>query len=157
MIYTDKIRLLLIKNQIEENNLTYLKDLSDDELIRLLDLMVIPNSVDINAIKQTNLFHFVFMEKQERKEKLIYDINKLINFAFNLTKTEKMIIKFGLVKGFKTSNAKSEFYRYLKEPLSLKSISDGRKFMAFRNFKEIFYFIYNLVTRGKSNDRLPKI
>jgi len=91
------------------------------------------------------------MEKQDRKEKLIKEINRIINFTLNLTKTEKVIIKYGVVKGFKTNLWRKEFFIFLKNPLALKADSTGRKIMSSYKFKEIFFFAYNLVKRGKNN------
>jgi hypothetical protein len=154
--YPDKLRLKIFKNQIEENKLDYLKDLTDTELLNLLDKTVLPNSVNINSLKQTIMFHLIFTEKQERKENIVKSINKIINFTFNLTKTEKVIIKYGVIKGFKTTLWRKEFFLYLKTPLALKSEVSGRKIMSSYKFKEIFFFAYNLVNRAKNNKRLPK-
>jgi hypothetical protein len=154
--YPDKLRLKIFKNQIEEFNLDYLKTCSDEELLALLDKTVLPNSVSINALKQTIMFHLIFTEKQERKEKIVKSINKIVNFTYNLTKTEKVIIKYGVIKGFKTRLWRKEFFLYLKTPLALKSEFSGRKIMSSYKFKEIFFFAYNLVKRAKNNERLPK-
>jgi len=154
--YPDRLRLLLFKNQIQEHDLETLKNVPDSELIKILDSTVLPNSQSITALKQTVLFHFLFMEKKEKKEKLIQDINKIINFTMNLTKTEKIVIKYGVVKGFKTKFWRKEFFIFLKTPLALKTDSEGRKIMSSYTFKEIFFFAYNLVKRGKNNERLPR-
>ena len=156
MKQTDKIRLIIFRNQIEDRKLDYLRNKTNDELLFLLDSTVIANSVDINALKITNLFGFLFIEKKDRKEKLAEDINKIINLTETLTKTEKVLIKFGLTIGFKSKSWRSEMFRYIKTPISLNKQSDGRKIISSIKFKEIFYFIYNLVNRGKSNARLPK-
>lgn len=154
--YPERLRLLIFKNQIKEKKIKFLEGLSDEELEKILNLTVLPNAISINALKQTIMFHFIFKEKQERKEKLIKEINRIINFTLNLTKTEKVIIKYGIVKGFETTLWKKEFFLFLKNPLALKSDSTGRKFMSSYKFKEIFFFAYNLVKRGKNNERLPK-
>jgi len=154
--FPDKLRLTIFKNQIEEKKLEYLKGLSDEELEAILNASVLPNAVNLNALKQSIMFHFIFMEKKERKEKLIKEINRIINFTMNLTKSEKVIIKFGVVKGYKTTLWKREFFNFLRTPLALKSEASGRKIMSSYKFKEIFFFAYNLVKRGKNNERLPK-
>jgi hypothetical protein len=154
--FPDKLRLTIFKNQIEEKKLEYLKGLSDEELEAILNASVLPNAVNLNALKQSIMFHFIFMEKKERKEKLIKEINRIINFTMNLTKSEKVIINFGVVKGYKTTLWKREFFNFLRTPLALKSEASGRKIMSSYKFKEIFFFAYNLVKRGKNNERLPK-
>ena len=154
--YPEKLRLLIFKNQIKEKEISSLANLSDEELEVILNASVLPNAININALKQTIMFHFIFMEKTERKERLIKEINRIINFTLNLTKTEKVIIKYGIVKGFKTTFWRKEFFIFLKNPLALKADSTGRKIMSSYKFKEIFFFAYNLVKRGKNNERLPK-
>ena len=156
MTHTDSLRLTIFKNQIEDNNLDYLRNLSNDDLIKLMDSTVIANSVDLNAIKITNLFGFVFIEKTERKKMLANDINKIINLTESLTKTEKVLIKFGLTIGFKSKSWRTEMFRYINTPIALTKQSEGRKIISSEKFKEIFYFIHNLVNRGKENARLPK-
>jgi hypothetical protein len=156
MTHTDNLRLLIFKKQIEDKGLTYLSILSDKELLELMDSTVVANAVDLNAIKTTNMFGFIFIEKKERKERLKKDIEKIINLTNNLTKTEKVLIKFGLIIGFKSKNWKKEMFRYINTPLSLSKEATGRKIISSSKFKEIFYFIYNLVKRGKENERLPK-
>lgn len=156
MTHTDKLRLTIFKKQIEENDLSLLEGVDDDSLLKIMDLSVVPNSVDLNAIKNTNMFAFLFIDKEERKQKLIKDINKIINFSMNLTKTEKTLIKFGLVVGFEGKNWKKEMFRYINTPISIKTNSQGRKIISSLKFKEIFFFIFNLVKRGKNNERLPK-
>ena len=156
MTHTDKLRLTIFRNQIEDKELVYLEAKSNEELLVLLDSTVIANSVDLNAIKITNLFGFVFIEKQERKERLAKDINDIINLTESLTKTEKVLVKFGLTVGFKSKSWRSEMFRYINTPISLTKQSEGRKIISSQKFKEIFYFIHNLVNRGKDNARLPK-
>jgi len=84
MTHTDELRLILFKKQIEDSNIDILEHSTDEELLIILDSSVIPNSVDINAIKNTNMFAFLFLDKEERKQKLIKDINKIINFSLDL-------------------------------------------------------------------------
>lgn len=157
MTYNEKVSLLIFKEQIKKFNLNYLEDKSDEELLSLLNATSLPNSLNVNTLKNSIFFHFVFMEKDDRKKALIENINKIINFSYNLSKTEKVLIKYGLIKGFSTKNWKVEFFKYLKNPLSLRTINSGRKFMSSYKFKEMFFFTYNLVERGKNNDRLPKL
>ena len=156
MTHSDKLRLIIFKNQIKDNKLTYLEDVSDEELLKLLDSTVIANAVDLNAIKITNLFGSVFIDKKNRREDLYNDINKIFNLTESLTKTEKVLVKFGLTVGFSSKSWRKEMFRYINTPISLTKQSDGRKIISSTKFKEIFYFIYNLVTRGKENARLPK-
>lgn len=156
MTHTDELRLILFKKQIEDSNIEILVHSTDEELLIILDSSVIPNSVDINAIKNTNMFAFLFLDKEERKQKLIKDINKIINFSLDLSKTEKTLIKFGLVVGFESKNWKKEMFRYIHIPIAIKTNSQGRKIISSLRFKEIFFFIFNLVSRGKKNERLPK-
>ena len=156
MTHTDKLRLVIFRNQVTDKELTYLETKSDDELLALLDSTVIANAVDLNAIKITNLFGFLFIEKTERKERLSKDINDIINLTESLTKTEKVLVKFGLTVGFKSKSWRTEMFRYINTPIALTKQSDGRKIISSQKFKEIFYFIHNLVNRGKDNARLPK-
>jgi len=47
-------------------------------------------------------------------------------------------------------------FRYIHIPIAIKTNSQGRKIISSLRFKEIFFFIFNLVSRGKKNERLPK-
>lgn len=156
MTHSDKLRLIIFKNQIKDNKLTYLDGVSDDDLLNLLNSSVIANSVDLNAIKITNLFGSIFIDKKDRRSDLYDDINKIFNLTESLTKTEKVLVKFGLTVGFTSKSWRKEMFRYINTPISLTKQSDGRKIISSTKFKEIFYFIYNLVLRGKENARLPK-
>lgn len=156
--FTDDIRLILFKKQIAENpRLDYLSNLSDEELFFLLNSTVVPNSVDIKALQYTLLFNLIFQENQYKRGRVLNQIKKIIALTDVLTKTEKTVIKFGLIQGFTSYNYRKEMFRYIKTPLGLRNSSGGRKIITSYKFKEIFYFAYKLIKRGKLNDRLPKL
>ena len=156
MTTTDSLRLEIIKRQIKDRNLFYLEELSDTELLNLLDSTVIANSPDSKSVRYGFLFHLLFCTNKEKKERLFNQINRLKMLEENLTKTEKVIIKFGILHGFTSRNYRVELYRYIKTPISFNIIGSGRKIISSIHFRQIFYFAYNLVTRGKKNDRFPK-
>lgn len=156
--FTDEIRLILLKKQILENSeIEFLSKLTDDELLSLLNLMVLPNSVDTKALQYTILFNLIFQENQYKRERVLKQIRKIISLTGELPKTEKTIIKFGLIQGFLSTNYRKEMFRYIKIPVGLRSNGGGRKIITSYKFKEVFYFAYNLIKRGKKNDRLPKL
>lgn len=156
MTKANNFRLLIFKQQIEDKKLKSLYDLSDGELMNILDSAVLPNSLDSKAVRYSFLFHLLFCENEEKKERLLKQIERLRNLETQLTKTEKMIIKFGVIHRFTTYNYRVEFYRYLNNPISTKVFGSGRKFMSSVKFKQIFSFAHNLVRRGRNNERFPK-
>lgn len=156
--FTDKLRITLFRKQINDKpHLSYLTEKTDDEILVLLDSTVVPNSVDTNSIKYTLLFNLLFLENNYKRERVINHIKKIISLTGNLTKTEKMIIKFGLIHGFSSRNYRKEMFRYIKIPLALRDNGGGRKIITSYKFKEVFSFAYNLVKRGNNNERLPRI
>lgn len=156
MTTTDSLRLEIFKKQIKEEQLLYLNDLSDDELLKLLDSTVIANSPDSKSVRYMFLFHLLFCTSAEKKERIISQVDRLRRLEESLTKTEKTLIKFGLIHGFSSNNYRVELYRFIKKPISFNIIGSGRKIISSVHFRRIFYFAYNLVMRGKKNDRFPK-
>jgi hypothetical protein len=148
-----KLRLELFKKQIEEENIKELQGLSNETLLKILDLAIIPNSIDSKAVRYGFLFHLIFLEREFEKKHFISQINLLTKLAYNLTKTEKVIIKFGILRGFESKNWRRELHRFIKIPLVEHS---GRKIISSQKFREIFYFAYNLVKRGKKNEQFPR-
>lgn len=154
--FSDKLRLTLFKNQIKEKELDYLYNLSDEELEKLLNSTVIPNSVDLNATRYSLLFHLLFLESQEKKDRFLKQVKKVFLLDEKLSKIEKTLIKFGIIHNFESNSYRKELFRFIKTPLSLKTNNEGRKIISAYKFKEIFYFAYNLVKRGQNNERPPK-
>ena len=102
------------------------------------------------------LFNLIFLDNQDKKDRILTQIKRVIALEKNLSKIEKMVIKFGIIHGFQSNNYRKEMFRFIKIPLALKSNNNGSKFISSYKFKEIFYFAYNLVKRGRTNDRPPK-
>ena len=153
----EKIQVSIFRNQIEEFELNYLKDLSDLELLDLLNKTVLPNSLSQKTVRNTVFFHFIFAEKKDRAEDMKKSLSYYINYVDNLTKVEKIIIKYAVLIGFKTNNWRKEFFIYLKTPLNLKGDNPGRKIMASYNFKDIFFFAKKLAQKAKENANLPRL
>ncbi len=156
MTNSSRLRVEIFKKQIEDSNLSILKSSSDEELLKILDASVLPNALDSKAVRYGFLFHLVFLERDIERKTFLSQINKLYNLVENLTKTEKILIKFGILKGFLSKNWRTELYRFISIPLAISSNSSGRKIISSPKFKEIFYFIYNLVKRGKNNEQFPR-
>lgn len=155
--HDDKVRLSLFKKQIKEQNIESLKDSTDEELLLILNSTVVCNAVEHNVLRYTIFYHLLFIEQKEKKEKAIEGIKKFIALEESLSKIEKMIIKFGIIHGFSSTNYRTEMFRYIKNPISLRKQNDGRKFISAYKFKECFGFAYNIVKRSLKNDRVPKI
>lgn len=155
--FTDKLRISIYRKQLEENKeLSHLNDLTDEELLNLLNSTVLANAVDPNNIRYGLLFNLIFLDNQDKKDRILNQIKRVIALEKNLSKIEKMVIKFGIIHGFQSNNYRKEMFRFIKIPLALKSNNTGRKFISSYKFKEIFYFAYNLIKRGRTNDRPPK-
>jgi flagellar biosynthesis protein FlhB len=146
-----------MKRQLNESALLSDKiKLNDIELLELLNISILPNAVDTKAIQYTFFFHLLFLDNKSKKIKIIERLKRLYSLLEELTKIERVVLKFGVVKGFLSNHYRKELFRYINEPLSLKTISSGRKIISSTKFKEIFYFSYSFIKRAENNLRLPK-
>jgi len=151
------LRLEVFKNSLQKNDLINIYNLDSDTLEKLLDLAVIPNSLNTTAVKYSIYFNYLFIQKKPRKENFVNFINNIINHINDLSITEKNIIKYGLLHRFETNSWKAELYKYLKSPLGLHGNASGRKILSGTKFKETFFFAKNLCDRALKNKKFPKI
>jgi len=157
MTKIDQNRVRIFRRIIRDKGWTHLVDREDEEILDMLNSTVLPNALSLNTVKNTVLFYFIFEERKKRQDEMIKQINSLINFALSLTKTEKMVIKHGVVNGFESRNWRAELWRYIQTPIALYAPSQNRKIISGKKFKEIFFFAYNLVKKGMENARPPRI
>lgn len=156
MTKANKLRLHIMKQQIKENKLDYLNNLDDKDILKLLDLAVLPNSMDSKSVRYGLIFNLLFTQNKNKKEILFNQLNRIKTLDTNLSRTERKILKFGIIHGFSSSNYRIELFRYINNPFMDREATNGRKFISSYKFKEIFKFAYNLIKRGKNNEQLPK-
>ena len=143
----------LYKEQLfKKHNINLSKNFNKEEILLLLNSSVLPNSMNINTVKYSLFFTLLFLSK-ERKQKIINDINRIINIINNLESYEITILKFAFLNKFESKYPKKEFWRFLKEPIDTKR--EGRKILSYRKFRSVFYFAYNLIKKGENNERFP--
>jgi hypothetical protein len=158
LTFNEKIRIRLFRNEIESNkNMFFLKNLSDNNLIEVLNAAVLPNALSITAVKHSVIFNLIFQESSTKRVSLFNDIKYLYNFVSNLSKTEKVVIKYAAISRFTSKSWQKDFFEFLKNPLSLRKQSYGSKSMSQKKFKEYYFFSKNLVSRGIKNERLPRL
>jgi len=152
-----RIRIKLFRETIEnDDKFAQYRKLSDDEVLELLDITVLPNAVSVTAVKYSFMFNLLFEQSRVKREVLIKDLEKITFFVNSLSKIEKVSIKYAVLVRFKTNSWRVEFFKFLKTPLNLDNESPGRKFMSKTKFKELFFFAKNLSRRAIKNERLPK-
>lgn len=159
MTLTNRLRIQIFRDRLENDpSLIKLKDnkLSDDEILNLLDAAVLPNSMDYNNLKYSLFFHLIFQQNQEKKERVFKQLKIIIANEAALERVERLIIKFGVLVGFKSRNYRSELFNYINNPINLRSSHQGRKYISSFKFKDIFYFAYHIVDRAKQNKLFPR-
>jgi len=155
--FNDTYRLRIFKDEILDNdNLKDFRGFEDKILLDILNAAVLPNALSITAVKHAVLFNFIFQDSSEKRKKYISDFNFFYSFVNNLSKTEKVIIKYGVIARFSSNSWRSEFFKFLKTPLGLRKESFGNKSMSQKKFKEYYFFAKKLVSRGIKNERLPR-
>jgi len=158
----DQIRLKVfnrtLKRKYEQNPEKYevlkeLLTLSDEEKKAILDAAVLPNSIEINNIKYSMFFGYLFSDKKRTKS-----LNNFFSFVINtistLTKTEKELIKFGYINGFDSKDPLSNYQFFIKHSIFGEEI-EKPKFMTLYAFKKIFSFVYKLIKKGELNEQFP--
>ena len=153
----DELRIEIFKRSLSDSEREFFGGMQDLEILEFLNKTVIANSLDINTIKNTVFFGFLFIEKMSERERVRKDLEMIEKLSVELTKTEKTLIKFGVIKGFTSFNWRKEMHRYINIPInSDKRSLGGRKIIYSKKFEEIFSFIANLIKKGEKNGRFPR-
>lgn len=162
MTVNEQERVLIYRRIINEctNNtsgLFLLKDCSDEQLLEIINSSVLPNSISIDALKNTYLFNMLYSNKKNKTniEKSLLNIKELVNTMQN---TEKSLLKFGLFNGFRVFNWRYQMGRYVKlstDP-SVGELQLNKQISSYI-FERIFPFAYLILSKGEKNGKFPRI
>lgn len=152
----EQFRLIVFKRLIIKNNIYSLMSSSDEELLLILNSAVIPNSISLNAYKMTYYLGKLFTHGERERKRLKSDILHIDKLYENTSQSERTLLRFGIFKGFLTSSWRGEMFRYINEPIGNNNNYGGKKIIYSKKFQEIFYFVYNVISRGEVNGRFPK-
>jgi len=148
MTKIDQERVVVFRRILD----TKLSDLSDEELLEIMNAAIIPNALSVNAFKYTYLIQKIF--NKSKVDKTIKSIDYLVSV---LSKVEVELIKFGVLYGFDSFNANYQYHRFISSSLDIGKKNLMKKKISSLFFEKIFVFIYNLIKRGEKNERFPRI
>lgn len=148
----------IIINSPTTENLYKLNDLSDNELLVILDSTILPNSISVNNLKYTLLFTQLFAAGNVERKKVIDSCEKIKELFNLLSKSEKDLLKFGYFRGFDIFNWQRQMNKFISfstnpEVGELKM----KKTITSYTFERIFPFIYTLISRGEKNEQFPRV
>ncbi len=148
----------IIINSPTNESLYKLNDLSDNDLLIVLDSTILPNAISTNNLKYTLLFTQIFSLGKTERNKIFDSIDKVKELFDLLSKSEKDLLKFGFFYGFDIFNWQKQMNRFIQtstnpEVGELKM----KKTITSYTFQRIFPFIYTLVKRGEKNEQFPRI
>lgn len=148
----------IIINSPTTENLYKLNDLSDNELLVILDSTILPNSISVNNLKYTLLFTQLFAAGNVERKKVIDSCEKIKELFNLLSKSEKDLLKFGYFRGFDIFNWQKQMNKFISfstnpEVGELKM----KKTITSYTFERIFPFIYTLISRGEKNEQFPRV
>ncbi len=157
----DKKKVFLFRRVLSnKNNLSYLIEKNDNELLEILNSTVLPNSIDENNLKYSLFFTILFKKDlQQSRDKVVLNLKKILSLIDNLTRVDKNIIQHGVINGFTSNNSKLEFYNFLNNTSTFKTKDTSKKgkILSFSKFLDVFPFAYNLIKRGENNERFPRL
>ena len=148
MTKIDQERVVVFRRILD----TKLSDLSDEELLEIMNAAIIPNALSVNAFKYTYLIQKIF--NKSKVDKTIKSIDYLVSV---LSKVEVELIKFGVLYGFDSFNANYQYHRFISSSLDIGKKNLMKKKISSLFFEKIFVFIYNLIKRGEKNERFPRV
>lgn len=148
----------IIINSPTNQSLFKLNDLSDNELLIVLDSTILPNSISVNNLKYTLLFTQVFALGKVERDKIFNSVDKIKELFELLTKSEKDLLKFGFFYGFDIFNWQKQMNRFIQNSTNPEvGELKMKKTITSYTFQRIFPYIYNIVTRGEKNEQFPRI
>lgn len=161
MTVNEQERVLIYRRIVDEcqnknSGIYLLKNCSDEQLLEIINSAVLPNSISLDALKNSYLFNMLYSSKKNKAtiNKSLSNIEELINTMQN---TEKSLLKFGLFNGFRVFNWRFQMGRYVKistDP-SIGELQANKQISTYI-FERIFPFAYSIISRGEKNERFPR-
>jgi hypothetical protein len=161
MTVNEQERVLIYRRIVDEcqnknSGIYLLKNCSDEQLLEVINSAVLPNSISLDALKNSYLFNMLYSSKKNKAtiNKSLSNIEELINTMQN---TEKSLLKFGLFNGFRVFNWRFQMGRYVKistDP-SIGELQANKQISTYI-FERIFPFAYSIISRGEKNERFPR-
>lgn len=156
MTEKDKERIIIYRRILgnsKDKNSLYLMNLSDEDLLNVLNKTVYPNSLSISALKYSLLTNMIF-----NKKLLINEFKKLDKTTEVLTQLEKDMFKFGLFYGYNTLDIEYQYSRFVRHSVKPDiGVSIFKKKIPINVFRQTFEFIYKLLIKGDKNERFPRV
>ena len=153
----DETRIIIFKRLLSDEEREIFSQISDEDLLVILNKTVLPNSLDINSMKNTMFFGMLFTNSKIERTRLYKDLGFIKMLNEQLSKTESMMLKFGAIKGFTTNNWRKEMFRYINIPTNSDPRSmGGKKIIYSKKFEELFFFVYNIIKKGENNGRFQR-
>ena len=149
-------RLQIFKRVLQKKGIEILDSASDEELLEILNSSVLANSTNLNAVKNTYFFSKFFLHGERERIRLSKDMEKLNSLYENISQSERTLFRFGVFNGFLSRNWRTEMFRYINLPIGNNKNLGGKKIIYSKKFQEIFYFVYNTVSKGEENGRFPR-
>jgi len=151
----EKLRLSVFKTQLEQGFLPFFSDknFSDRELIEIMDTCVLPNGTSFKSVKNSLLVYlFLYGGKTNRRKRIFEHIEAVMRFVKGLEYYERVILKYGILKGYKKNDIRGNFYNYLMKPINeFQREHTGRKVLSYKKFKEFFPLANSLITKIRKN------
>lgn len=147
-------RIFVYRRIIKDNDkLNFLMDLSDNDLLEILNSTVLPNSINMNSFKYSLFFNSLFNNKETEKV-----IKKFSIFKNILTRVEKDIFKFGFYYGFNNNLSQSQYVRFVSNSLKIEEgeLKTKKRIPAII-FDNIFHFVYKVIKKGERNGQFPRL
>lgn len=150
MTIQEQERVIVFRRLVQDIDLV---KKTDSELLDILNKAVLPNSLSANALNFSLLFNYLNDSTgTEKKIKKIKNLNQIFQ------RTEKELLRFGLMYGFDSYHAGYQFSRFIRNSAD---ISKGERLVpkkiSSKYFEQIFEFIYKIIYKGERNDRFPQI
>jgi len=155
----DKLKILIFKQNLIENKIEHLfQNISDEEILLILNSSLIPNSINQQGIKNSFMSYLLFESETKNREKLLNDFQEIYFFIKNMPKVEKSIIRFFIFNGLKASNNwYVEKKRFENNNIGHFSANSGRKRISNNKFKEVFPSVKRIYFNLLKNKTFTKV
>jgi len=148
MTIIDQERIVIFRRILDHK----LEDISDEDLLVILNAAILPNAISITAFKYSLTTSFIFNKAETEKA-----VKKITLLESVLSKIEKNLFKFGVIYGFDSYNADYQYTRFISHSLNMSKSINRKNNISSAYFQKIFYFIYSFIYKGEKNERYPRI
>lgn len=158
MIISDKERVISFKRALENSDIyNKLIDLSEEDLLVILNSSVLPNAISNDNLKFSILFSMLFSKNKTELKKIEQSFKDISELVGILSRTEKGLLKYGYFYGFKYYNWEYAMNLFVKNSYDpAKGPLLKQKIISSSIFRKIFPFIYNIIKKGEKNERFPR-